>query len=247
MKARALILAAGKGKRMKSQKSKVLHEINGKTLVEYVVEALELDNIERIGVVVSRQNEKAIKDILNDRVDFIIQDEQLGTGHAVMAAHKWLESFEGKLVVVVGDAPFLMKRTIRELLDKFEMNSYACLLLSAIYKNPPPYGRVLRNDKGILIKIVEERDTTEKERRVKEVSSSHYCFDKTKLFSALEQIKNNNAQGEYYLPDVIEVLIKNGEKVDALPVSDPMITFGINSQKDLEMAQRLILKSDVKL
>ncbi len=236
MKSRALILAAGKGKRMKSARSKVLHRILGKTLIEYVIEALDIEEIERIGVVVSNQNIDEIRTILGNKVDYIIQEEQLGTGHAVLSAEKWLDDFKGKVVVVVGDAPFLEKETIRNLLHQFERKKYACVLLSAIYDSPPAYGRVIRNEANELVKIVEEKDATEEEKKVKEVSSSHYCFDKSKLFSALNLVKNNNTQGEYYLPDVIEIFIKKGELVEALPVSDPMITFGVNSPEDLELA-----------
>jgi len=240
MKSRALILAAGKGKRMKSERSKVLHEINGKSLIEYVVDALDVDEIERIGVIVSEQNIDEIREILGRRVDFIIQKEQLGTGHAVLSAENWLNGFEGKIVVVVGDAPFLDKQTVRGLLVEFETNNCAGVLLSAIYDVPPAYGRVVRNKNGGMIKIVEEKDASEEEKKIKEVSSSHYCFDKVKLFSTLKQVKNENVQGEYYLPDVIEIFIQNGENVEALPVSDPMITFGINSQEDLLLAEKLL-------
>jgi len=243
MGTRALILAAGKGKRMKSERSKVLHEIAGKSIIEYVVNALDIPEIEKTGVIVSEQNIDEIKDVLGDRVDYIIQKEQLGTGHAVLSAEKWLDRFEGKIVVVVGDAPFLDKKTVLGLLSHFETKKFACVLLSAIYDKPPPYGRVIRNEYGDLVKIVEEKDASEVEKKINEVSSSHYCFDKEKLFSALKQVKNENEQNEYYLPDVIEIFIKNGELVEALPVNNPMITLGINSREDLIMAEKMLLKS----
>ena len=240
-KSRALILAAGKGKRMKSERSKVLHEINGKSLIEYVVNALDIDEIERIGVIVSEQNIKEIKEVLGERADYVIQKEQLGTGHAVLSSKNWLSGFEGNIVVVAGDAPFLDKNTVSSLLAQFKMKKYACVLLTAIYETPPPYGRVVRNDEGTVIKIVEEKDASEEEKNIKEVSSSHYCFDKTKLFNALKQIKNDNMQGEYYLPDAIEIFIKDNQLVEALPVKNPMITFGINSREDLFKAKKLML------
>jgi len=243
MKSRALILAAGKGKRMKSERSKVLHQINGKSIIEYVVEALEVDEIERIGVIVSEQNIEEIKEVLGERVDYAIQKEQLGTGHAASSSENWLSGFEGNIVVVAGDAPFLDKKTISGLLAQFRLKKYACVLLSAIYESPPAYGRIVRDDNGVLIKIVDEKDASEEERNIKEVSTSHYCFDKIKLFSALKQIKNDNAQGEYYLPDVIEIFIKENELVDALPVDNPMITFGINSREDLILAEKMMKDS----
>jgi bifunctional UDP-N-acetylglucosamine pyrophosphorylase/glucosamine-1-phosphate N-acetyltransferase len=243
MKTRALILAAGKGKRMKSVKSKVLHEINGKLIIEYVVDALDIDEIERIGVIVSEKNIDEISRHLGNRTEFIIQTEQLGTGHAVLSAEDWLSGFVGRIVVVVGDAPFLKKEIIRDLLTEFSYQESACVLLSAFYDEPPAYGRIVRDKNGAIIKIVEEKDASEDEKKIGEVSSSHYCFDKEKLFSALKQINNENVQGEYYLPDVIEIFIRNGEKVKALTVADPMITFGINSQEDLLMAEKMMLNS----
>ena len=243
MSARALILAAGKGKRMKSERSKVLHEIAGKSLIEYVVDALNINELMRTGVIVSEQNIEEIKSVLGNQVDYIIQKEQLGTGHAVLSAENWLDGFEGKIVVVVGDAPFLDKKTVRYLLTRFEQKKFACVLLSTIYDKPPAYGRIVRNESGELIKIVEDKDASVQEKKISEVSSSHYCFDKVKLFSALKQVKNENEQNEYYLPDVIEIFIKNGELVEALPVSNPMITFGINSREDLAMAEKIMLES----
>jgi len=240
MKTRALILAAGKGKRMKSEKTKVLHELNGRPIIEYVVEALEIDEIERIGVIVSENNMDEIREHLKDRVDYIVQTEQLGTAHAVLTAENWLSNFEGPVIVVVGDAPFLQKKTVEDLLNKYIQNNYTCLLLSAVYKEPPAYGRIIRDNNGKLIRIVEEKDATVQEKKIKEVSTSHYCFDKDKLFSALKKIKNNNAQGEYYLPDVIEVFIYEGEKIEAIPVADHWITFGINNPEDLKIAQKMM-------
>ena len=237
MKSRALILAAGRGKRMKSERSKVLHEIAGKSLIEYVVDALDIEEITRIGVIVSEQNSEEIKEVLGNRVEYIIQKEQLGTAHAVLSAENWFDGFEGKIVVVVGDAPFLNKRTVTRLVTHFEEKELTCLLLSAIYDTPPAYGRIVRNEKGTLIKIVEEKDASDEEKKINEVSSSHYCFDKVKLFSALKQVNNKNVQGEYYLPDVIEIFIKNDDPVEAIPVQNPMITFGINSQEDLLIAE----------
>jgi bifunctional UDP-N-acetylglucosamine pyrophosphorylase/glucosamine-1-phosphate N-acetyltransferase len=241
MKTRALILAAGKGKRMKSEKSKVLHQLRGKSLIEHVFNALNISEIEKIGVVVSDSNRVEIQKVLDNRVDYIIQKEQLGTGHAVLAAENWLSGFTGRIIIVVGDAPFLKKQTVRNLLYEFEQKNCACVFLSAVYDQPPPYGRVIRNEKGSVIKIVEAKDATSEQIKIQEVSSSHYCFEKSKLFDALKQINNQNAQGEYYLPDVIRILINNNEIVEALPVKNSMITFGINSPEDLLNAEKMMV------
>ena len=235
---RALVLAAGKSKRMKSEKNKVVLQILGKTLIEYVVEALEFELIERIGVVVSEHNKGEIKTILGKRVDYILQKEQLGSAHAVMVAEQWLKDFYGSLVVAVGDGPFISSGIIQTLIQHQQQFHLAAVFLSGIYDSPPPYGRVVRDVRGRVLRIVEEKDTTPEERKIKEVSSSHYCFDIKKLFSVLGKVERENAQNEYYLPDVIGILISRGEKVAAIPVDDPFLTFGINTREDFVAGAR---------
>jgi len=240
---RALILAAGKGKRMKSEKSKVLLQVLGKSLIEYVVEALEFEPVERIGVVVNEQNREDVKKILDKRVDYIVQQEQLGSGHAVMAAEKWLHNFSGSLVVVVGDGPFINKSIMKKLIEHQQKSGdLAATLLSGIYDSPPPYGRVVRDERGQVLRLVEEKDATADEKKIKEVCSSHYCFNALKLFPALHKVKRENVQHEYYLTDVIGILAAAGEQVDALPVDDPFLTFGINTREDLEVSTRELQK-----
>ena len=246
-KIRALIMAAGKSKRMQSEKSKVLHEILGKTLVEYVVDALEFEPIKRIGVVVSEHNCEEVETVLGKRVDYILQKEQLGSAHAVMVAEQWLKDFTGSLVVVVGDGPFIDSSIMQTLIQHQQQSNLAAAFLSGIYESPPPYGRVIRDVKGRVMRIVEEKDATPEERKIKEVSSSHYCFDVQKLFPALSKLNRENAQNEYYLPDVIGILTSGGEKVDAIPVDDPFLTFGINTREDfvtsaVELERRIIKK-----
>jgi bifunctional UDP-N-acetylglucosamine pyrophosphorylase/glucosamine-1-phosphate N-acetyltransferase len=246
-KVRALIMAAGKSKRMKSEKSKVLHEILGKTLVEYVVDALEFEPIERIGVVVSEHNREEVETVFGTRVDYILQKEQLGSAHAVMVAEKWLEGFTGSLVVVVGDGPFINIPIMQILIQHQQKSGVAAAFLSGIYDSPPPYGRVVRDTRNRVLRIVEEKDASPEERKIKEVSSSHYCFDVEKLFPALGKTNRENAQNEYYLPDVIGILTASGETVDAIPVDDPFLTFGINTREDFvasaeELERRIIKK-----
>jgi bifunctional UDP-N-acetylglucosamine pyrophosphorylase/glucosamine-1-phosphate N-acetyltransferase len=240
------VLAAGKGKRMKSGKSKVLRQLLDKSMIEYVVDALKIKEIERTAVIVGTHNSSEIKNILGNSVDYILQQEALGTAHAVMCAGPWLSGFEGNLVIAVGDAPLIDKETIRSLIKKFEQGAYTALLLSGVFDTPPAYGRIVRNEQGRILKVVEDKDTTAEEKKIKEVSSSHYCFNKPKLFSALRQVTNQNAQGEYYLPDVIEIFIKNEEKVEALTVDDPMITFGINDPEEFSEAVQILRKRQKK-
>jgi bifunctional UDP-N-acetylglucosamine pyrophosphorylase/glucosamine-1-phosphate N-acetyltransferase len=234
---RALALAAGRSKRMQSEKSKVLHKLLGKPVIEFVADALAaVDSFERIGIVVSEQNRDEIKSVLGNRVDYILQTDPRGTGHAVMAATDWLSGFDGNLVVVVGDAPLLTPEMIRQLIEKQQSADYAAVFLSSIYDEPPPYGRVVRDAHGKVIRIVEEKDADEAEKRIREVSSSHYCFDMPRLLEALSLTTCQNAQKEYYLPDVIGIFIRQGYAVEALPVRDPALTFGINNRKDMVYA-----------
>lgn len=233
---RALILAAGKGTRMRSSISKVLHKILDKTIIEYVVDALEFEAVERIGVVVGAHNLEQVRAVLKKRVDYIVQQQQLGTGHAVTEASHWLSGFEGSLVIVVGDAPFISKDIIQCLMEKQQEGNNAVCFLTTVFDNPPPWGRVIRNNNKQVIRIVEEKDATAEEKKIKEVSSSHYCFDWQKLKWALGQIGNDNTQGEYYLPDVIERLVNSGYKVKTEIIHDFLPSFGINTPEDLKFA-----------
>ncbi len=240
---RALVLAAGKGTRMNSDKPKVLHEILGQPLIRYVIDALTMDEIERIAVIVSPENEVLIKQALGNRVDYIVQEEQLGTGHAVQCADEWLKDFDGSVVVAVGDAPLITKEIIRELIHRQQEEQASLCFLTTVFKEqPPPWGRVVRDEEGHVLRIVEEKEATLQEKKIKEVSSSHYCFDWDCLFRALHFIDNKNAQGEYYLPDVVEHIVNNGHRVTTVTVSDPMVTFGINTVQDLKIAEDYLKK-----
>ena len=234
---RALILAAGKGSRMKSSRSKVLHTILGKTLIEYVVEALEQISVERIGVVVSAQNMQPVQAVLKNRVDYIVQREQLGTGHAVLAASDWLHTFEGSLLVLVGDAPFISPGMLRQLVEAQQKDTNVASFLTVEMSPPPPWGRVVRDSDGHVLRIVEEKDASPKERKITEVSSSHYCFYWDCLYRALHFVTAGNAQKEYYLPDVIEIMVNNGETVTTVPTDDELLPFGINTPSDLRFAE----------
>ncbi len=180
-KTRALILAAGKGTRMRSQFDKVLHKILNKTIIEYVVESLEQEYIEKIGIVVSTHNLNQIRKVLKNRVDYIVQDPPLGTGHAVIESINWLNRFKGSLVVVVGDAPFINKNIISRLVERQQCTDGAVCFLTTITDNPPPWGRVVRDSSNNVIRIVEENDASDEEKEISEVNSGMYCFEKSCL------------------------------------------------------------------
>ncbi len=227
---------------MKSSTSKVMRTILGKTLIEYVVEALEQIPIERIGVVVGAHNQKQVEAVLRDRVDYIVQKEQLGTGHAVLAASDWLHTFEGSLLLLVGDAPFISPQILEELLVAQQQDTNVASFLTLKMDPPPPWGRVVRDAHGQVLRIVEEKDASSKEREITEVSSSHYCFYWDCLYRALHFVTADNVQKEFYLPDVIEIMVANGEIVTTVSTEDSLLPFGINSPSDLQFAEREMKK-----
>ncbi len=245
---RAVILAAGKSKRMKSHISKIMHDVLGKPIIQYVIEAVQHPLVEKIYVVVGRHNHHQVEQILGDAVTYVIQEEQLGTAHALQVCEPYLSNYDGQLLVLVGDAPFLTREVIHHLITFHQTHkTVAATLLTAIYDSPPPYGRIVRDAAGNVMRIVEEKDADETIRRIKEVSTSHFAFDAPVVFPLLKEISNDNAQHEYYLPDVIELLVNRGYRVETVPVDDPFITFGINTRRDLvegiaRMRQRIIQK-----
>nr|WP_301553647.1 bifunctional UDP-N-acetylglucosamine diphosphorylase/glucosamine-1-phosphate N-acetyltransferase GlmU [Desulfuribacillus alkaliarsenatis] len=235
----ALILAAGKGTRMKSKLNKVLHPVCGLSMIEQVILQLKRMSIHQIGIVVGHQHEQVIS-ALDSSYRYIEQKEQLGTGHAVKVAKDWLADKQGTTLVLCGDTPLLTTATLSKVIDLHTANKAACTILTAIADNPTGYGRIIRDQDGKVIKIVEQKDASEKERGVKEVNSGIYCFDNQKLFNALERITDNNAQNEYYLTDVIEIL--NGDNQTILPcvAEDFDEIVGVNDRVALAKANEIL-------
>ncbi len=235
----AIVMAAGKGTRMKSKKSKLVQKIYGKEIVKRAVENAQKAGINNIVAVVGYMKEE-VMGVLGDNVQYAIQEEMLGTGHAVMQAVKYLEGKKGKVLVLNGDVPLLRPETINRLLSKsIENNEYATLL-TAIYDNPTGYGRIIRNEAGNVEKIVEEKDLKEEQKYIKEINAGIYCFDIEALLQALKEIKPNNAQGEYYLTDVIEIMNSKGLKTGAVIVEDNTEILGINDRVQLEMLTKVL-------
>ena len=210
----AIVLAAGKGTRMKSEKSKQVHKILGKEIVLRAVENAEKAGIDDIIAVVGYKKEQ-VQEVLKDKVKYVVQEEMLGTGHAVMQAKEYLKGKKGKVVVLNGDVPILRPETIRKLVEKSNSNKEYATLLSAIYDNPYGYGRIIRDDGGNVEAIVEEKDADELQKEIKEINAGIYCFDIPELLSALEEINNDNASGEYYITDVIKIMNDKGLKTGA--------------------------------
>ncbi len=235
----ALVLAAGKGTRMKSDKSKLVHKIYGKELVRRVVETAQKAGVDDIVTVVGYKREQ-VQLVLGDSVKYAYQDEMLGTGHAVMQAENYLKDKQGKIVVLNGDVPILRPETLKELIDKSVKNKEYATILTAIYNNPTGYGRIIRDIGGNIKEIIEEKDLAEDQKSIQEINAGIYCFDIQELLKALKEIKPNNAQNEYYLTDVVKIMNEKGLKTGAVIVEDNTEILGVNDKLQLELLTKVL-------
>lgn len=237
---KAVILAAGKGTRMQSDLPKVVHTIDGKCLVDYVIEAAEGAGAEDICLVVGYKHEEVENTISHkDDVTFVLQEQQLGTGHAVKCAKDFLGK-EGHTLILFGDAPLITSVTLKQLLEHHIQHKNAVTVLSATIDDPTGYGRIIRSASGEFIKSVEHKDANEEELKSHEINSGMYVFNTWELSQALDKIQPNNAQGEYYLPDTLTILKNKGLRVDAYALESPEDINGVNDQKQLESATEII-------
>ena len=234
-----VILAAGKGTRMKSKLPKVLHKAGGKAMVEHVLEAAIAAGAKR-NIIVTGFGGGMVRAAIGDKAEYAEQREQLGTGHAVMQAESLLADENGTVMVLCGDTPLLTGDLLKKLYDEHKKEQAKATVLTAIMPDATGYGRIIRKSSGEVLKIVEHKDASEEERQVKEVNSGIYCFDAKALFSSLKKVNNDNAQGEYYLPDVLEILQKQGEKIWAVAADDYESTLGINSRLQLAGAEKIL-------
>lgn len=241
----AIVLAAGQGKRMKSKLYKVLHQVCGKPMVGHVLDAVEEAGCSRTVVVVGHGAE-TVQGYVGERAECVLQSPQLGTGHAVMQAEQAIGSEEGTTIVLYGDTPLITSETIQAMLSTHEASGAAVTLLTAHFADPTGLGRIIRDGSGKVERIVEHKDCTAEELLVTEINAGTYCFDNRKLFAALAQVKNDNAQGEYYLTDVIGILQSAGDTVQAYCTSDPAEAIGVNDRVALAEAETLMRKRIVK-
>ncbi|QED45882.1 bifunctional UDP-N-acetylglucosamine diphosphorylase/glucosamine-1-phosphate N-acetyltransferase GlmU [Cytobacillus dafuensis] len=237
----AVILAAGQGTRMKSKLYKVLHPVCGKPMVQHVVDQVSQLNIEKIVTIIGHGAE-LVRDQLGDKIEYALQKEQLGTAHAVMQAKEMLDGKEGVTIVVCGDTPLIKHETMEALFKHHEETAAKATILTVFADNPAGYGRIVRNESGHVGKIVEHKDATEDERKIQEINSGTYCFDNKALFEALNKVSNDNVQGEYYLPDVIEILKNEGATISAYQTAEFDETLGINDRIALSEAERIMRK-----
>ena len=226
------ILAAGKGSRMDSELPKVLHQLNGKSLIDYVLDTASELNPDSITLVVGFQKDRVKNHIQNDNVNYVSQEQQLGTGHAALQLKNHLENQSGHLLILYGDAPNIKSSTLSPIIDEHIKENRNATLITAMLDDPTGYGRIIRNQDGDLLKIVEEKDCSADEKKIKEWNPGIYIFKIPQLFIELKRIKSNNASNEYYLTDVIE-LIKENSPVQAKKIEDPMEVIGINTINQL--------------
>jgi bifunctional UDP-N-acetylglucosamine pyrophosphorylase/glucosamine-1-phosphate N-acetyltransferase/UDP-N-acetylglucosamine pyrophosphorylase len=234
----AVVLAAGKGTRMKSDLPKVLMPVCGRPMLHYVLDALTLGGVSRIIAVVGYRAE-LVRAAVDGRpgVQFALQTEQLGTGHAVMACRELLADCDGPVLVVTGDAPLMQSASVAALLADYRRQPAACVLGTAHKDDPSGLGRIVRDGQGNFVGIVEQREATPEQLRITEVNMSYYVFRCSDLFAAMGDVRPDNRQGEYYVTDVPGLLVARGKEVRALPVLQPCESLGINTIDELAEAE----------
>ena len=246
-----VILAAGQGKRMKSGLAKILHPVCGRPMVVYVIKTARVVGSDRVILVVGHQRKRVVQDLQQEEVEFVVQEQQLGTAHALLQTKQVLLDFRGELLVLCGDTPLLSSPTVSQLLERHRASGASATVLTAILENPHGYGRILRDRGNMLDAIVEEKDATDDQRTIKEVNTGAYCFRAPLIFDVLEKIGQDNRQGEFYLTDVIAVLRFQRLPVAAVVAEDARDVLGVNSAEQLLeveriMAQRLGAKIEKK-
>lgn len=237
----AVVLAAGKSKRMKSETPKVLHAVCGRPMVEYVLDAVRVAGVKRIIAIIGHQAD-VVRDALSCHADveFALQSEQLGTGHAVMMAQALLETHNGPVLVLAGDTPLLTAASLRTLLDAQSTQQAACVVGTARTDANEGLGRIVRGDDGEFLRIVEQKDATPEQQQIREINSGCFAFDGPALFEALLGVKPENAQQEYYLTDCAEILRNMNRKVVAECCMQMQEVMGVNTQEQLADVERIM-------
>ena len=234
----AVVMAAGKSDAMNSKKTKLVHKLYGKELVTRVVETAEKLDCDEIITVVGEQKEQ-VMEVLKDRKKYVVQDEILGTGHALLQVIPLLETKSGQVIVLYGDVPIIRKETVEQLIDRNRNEREALTLLTAIADNPFGYGRVLRNDIGEVKEIVEEIDADDEIKRIREINSGIYCFDIESLISAIKEIRVRD-NGQIFLTDIIKIMSDKDYKIGAMIVEDNTEILGVNDRVQLELLGRVL-------
>lgn len=231
-----IILAAGKGTRMLSDEAKVLHRLCGEPLLAYPLKLAGAIRSDKIVVIVGHQAERVREAFPTPELIFVEQRPQLGTGHAVLQARNQFSDYTGMILILCGDVPCLKISTVQELIGHHCRQQAVVTVMTTMLDNPGSYGRVITGQNGEVLRIVEARDATAQEKKVREINTGIYCADSRFLFEAVAQIKNDNSQKEYYLTDIIEIACKKGCRVLSFVAADPFEVMGVNTREDLEKA-----------
>ena len=242
-------MAAGLGTRMKSQRAKVLHELGGAPLIAHVVRAAQALEPRSIITILGHQAEEVERAVLaevGELASFVIQERQRGTGDAVASARRVLEDSDSLVLVLSGDVPMIRVETLQKLIEHHNNTGAACSILSVRLENPTGYGRIIRDESGGFRKIVEQRDASEDERQVREINSGIYCFEAKSLFDALRKVEPKNDQGEYYLTDVAEIILRSGGAVSVYLINDPREVSGVNTRAELAEFENLVRRSAIR-
>ena len=238
---KAIILAAGKGKRLHSEQfslPKVMREANGRPLLGYVTETLSFIDKKDTIIVVGYKREKVMESFPG--YTFAVQEEQLGTGHAVNMAKEALADYDGPVLVCYGDMPLFTAETYKNAFDVQNSTGADCTVITGVTDMPLPYGRIIRDANGKFADVVEDKDCTPEQKLIRELNIGVYVFDSKKLFAALANLRNNNAQGEYYLTDVPKLMLADGAKIETYTINDGTQLLGVNTPEDLALCEKLL-------
>ncbi|MFN4226727.1 MAG: sugar phosphate nucleotidyltransferase [Candidatus Ratteibacteria bacterium] len=235
-----VILAAGMGKRLGSKNQKTITKILGKPMLKYLLETVKKFNPAKIIIVVGFKKEEVFKELEGENVEYVEQNELKGTGHAVLQIEKVLNNFQGDIIVLNGDTPFISDKTISALLKKHREEKNYCTFLTVKLDDPTNYGRVFRDENEEVISIIEETDANEEQKKIKEVNAGVYIFKSEGLFSSLRKIEPNPKKGEYYLTDIIKIYRSENKKISTYTTQDWFETIGINTLSDLEKAEQYL-------
>lgn len=237
MELKSLILAAGKGTRMKSDLPKVIHEVNGIPMVKKILNELNKLNIEENILILGHKKELILNEL--GEIKYVTQNEQLGTGHAVLQAKELLKDYDGDVMILCGDTPLLRNETLREMYEYHKNTKSTTTILTSIYENPFGYGRIVKEGKAVVA-IVEEKEATEDIKAIKEVNAGVYCCNAKKLFEALDKVTNDNEKGEYYLTDIIKIQVSENSKISSFVLEDNEEILGVNSKVELAKASKVL-------
>lgn len=237
-----LILAAGKGTRLHSDKfnlPKALKEFNGKPMIRHILDNASFIDKKDIYIVIGYKGEM-IREYLKDDYNYIIQKEQLGTGHAVSMAESYLKDCNDDIMILYGDMPLISSDTIKSFISSHKNSKAKCSIMTAIFENQPPYGRIIRDDNGKFVDVIEEKDCTKEQLKIHELNCGPYIVHSSELFKYLHKIRNNNTQGEYYLTDIPGIMTRDGKDVNVFICGNSYEMLGINTLDDLKDAQSMI-------